>query len=81
MVDYLSLGQSSSSSPLRGPKLKISFRECNQFKENLTRVLDYENGDYIKTKIKIFDNKYGIEQIKRYIALREGNINYVTLYS
>lgn len=63
-----------------GPKLKISFRGCNPFKENLTRVLDYEKGDYIKTKIKIFDSQYGLEQIKRYIALREGNINYVTLY-
>jgi len=63
-----------------GPKLKISFNGCNPFKQNLTRVLDYKNGEYMKTYIKIFDNSLGIEQVKRYIALREGNINYVTYY-
>ena len=63
-----------------GPKLKISFNGCNPFKQNLTRVLDYKNGEYMKTYIKIFDNTLGLEQVKRYIALREGNINYVTYY-
>ncbi len=66
---------------LRGPKLKVSLLGLNQFKGNLTRVIDYENGEYIETAIRIFNEGYGIEQIKRYITLREGNINYIILYS
>lgn len=65
---------------LLGPKLKISIYGCNPFKLNLTRIIDYKNGEYIQTYIKLFDESLGIEQIKRYIALREGNINYITLY-
>lgn len=66
---------------INGPKLKISICGCNPFKLNLTRVIDYKNGTDTDTIIRLFDESLGIEQIKRYIALREGNINYVTLYN
>jgi len=63
-----------------GPKLKISFTGCNIINQNLTRVIDYKNGKYTKTFIKIFNEILSIEQIIRYVTLREGNINYVTYY-
>jgi hypothetical protein len=74
LKDYL------QKSYINGPKLKISFLGCNPFKLNLTRVIDYKNGEYMQTYVKLFDESLGIEQIKRYIALREGNINYITFY-
>jgi hypothetical protein len=74
LTDYL------QNSYINGPKLKISTMGCNPFKLNLTRVIDYKNGEYMQTYIKLFDESLGIEQIKRYIALREGNINYITFY-
>jgi len=75
LKDYL------KSEYIRGPKLKISILGCNPFKENLTRVIDYDNGQEMETEIKLFNESLEIEQIKRYITLREGNINFIILYN
>jgi hypothetical protein len=65
-----------------GPYLKINLTGYNRFNNNLTRVVDYENEDskLIKTSIRIFKKNIGVEQAKRYIVLREGNINYLVHY-
>lgn len=65
-----------------GPYLKINLTGYNKFKNNLTRVVDYENEDskLIKTSIRIFKKNVGLEQAKRYIVLREGDINYLVHY-
>ena len=65
-----------------GPYLKINLTGYNRFNNNLTRVVDYENEDskLIKTSIRIFKKNIGVEQAKRYIVLREGNINYLIHY-
>jgi hypothetical protein len=64
-----------------GPKFKINLSGCNRFNNNLTRVIDYNNGVLMKTNVRIFNKDIGLEQARRYIALREGNINYLILYS
>ena len=66
----------------RGPELNINISGFNRFNNNLTRVIDYENKDaqLIKTTIRIFKKTIGVEQAKRYIVLREGNINYLVHY-
>jgi hypothetical protein len=64
-----------------GAKFHINLSGCNRFNNNLTRVIDYKNGVLMKTNVRIFNKEIGLEQAKRYIALREGNINYLILYS
>jgi len=66
----------------QGPELKINISGFNRFNNNLTRVIDYENKDaqLIRTTICRFKKTIGVEQAKRYIVLREGNINYLVHY-
>ena len=65
-----------------GPELNINLSGYNRFNNNLTRVIDYENKDaqLIRTTICRFKKTIGVEQAKRYIVLREGNINYLVHY-
>jgi hypothetical protein len=64
-----------------GPKININLSGCNRFNNNLTRVIDYKNGVLMKTNVRVFNKTIGLEEAKRYVALREGNINYLILYS